>query len=85
MVSKFYSNLSKAFSLMLNDSDEYNVIIKVGVNPNIKEFRAHSNILKARSSYFKGAFSDGWTNKKDNMIELIKPNINPDVFEVILK
>ncbi|GBC00364.1 hypothetical protein RclHR1_03830003 [Rhizophagus clarus] len=57
MVSKFHSSLSEALSLMLNDSDDYNVIIQVGENQNIKEFRAHSNILKARSPYFKGALS----------------------------
>ncbi|GBB98691.1 hypothetical protein RclHR1_00330018 [Rhizophagus clarus] len=85
MTSKFYSNISKALAIMLNDSDDYNVIIQVGENPNMKEFRAHSNILKARSPYFKGAFSDGWIDKKDNVIEFKKPNIDPDVFEIILK
>ncbi|GBB98693.1 hypothetical protein RclHR1_00330020 [Rhizophagus clarus] len=85
MVSKFHSSLSEALSLMLNDSDDHDVIIQVGENQNIKEFRAHSNILKARSPYFKGAFSAGWISKKDNIIEFRKPNINPTVFEMILK
>jgi hypothetical protein len=85
MVSKFHSNLSEALSLMLNDSDDHNVIIQVGENQNMKEFRAHSNVLKVRSPYFKGAFSTGWISKKDNMIEFKKPNINPIVFEMILK
>ncbi|EXX50601.1 uncharacterized protein OCT59_006005 [Rhizophagus irregularis] len=85
MVSKFHSSLSESLSLMLNDSDDHNVIIQVGENQNIKEFRAHSNILRARSPYFKGAFSTGWISKKDNMIEFKKPNISPTVFEMILK
>jgi hypothetical protein len=45
MASKFYSSLSKDLSLMLDCSDDHNVIIQVGENPNIKEFCAHSNIL----------------------------------------
>ena len=85
MISKFYSSLSGDLSLMLNDVDDHNVIIQVGENQNIKEFRAHSNILKARSPYFKGAFSAGWISKNNNMVEFKKPNINPPVFEMILR
>src|SRR6266536_4814558 len=64
-------------SLMLNDAYDHDVIIKVGKNQNINEFCAHSNILRARSPYFGGAFSAGWINKKDNMIEFKKSNVNP--------
>ncbi|GBB98076.1 hypothetical protein RclHR1_03130017 [Rhizophagus clarus] len=84
MVSKFHSNLSKDLSLILNDADDYNVIIQVGDNQNMKEFRAHSVILRARSSYFKGAFSTGWITNEDNMIMFKKPNITPIVFDMIL-
>ena len=84
MASNFYSGLSHDLSLMLNDADDHNVIIQVGENQNTKEFRAHSNILVARSPYFKSAFSAGWVTKNDNMIKFQKPNINPEVFEVIL-
>jgi hypothetical protein len=86
MASKFHSSLSNDLSLMLNDADDHNVIIQVGENQNTKEFRAHSNILRARSPYFKSALSAGWINKNNNnMIEFKKPNVNPTVFEVILK
>jgi hypothetical protein len=86
MVSKFYSGLSQDLSLMLDDSNDHDVIIQIGENQNMKEFRAHSNILGARSPYFKSAFSDVWiTRNKNNMVEFQKPNINPNVFEVILK
>ncbi|PKY37469.1 BTB-domain-containing protein [Rhizophagus irregularis] len=58
----------------------------VGENENIKEFHAHSNVLRARSPYFKSAFSNKWIAKtNNNMIEFEKPNINPTVFEMILK
>ena len=80
-----HSNLSKDFSLLLNDFDDFNVIIQVGENRNAKEFRAHSLILRARSPYFKGALSSNWITKKNDMIMFRKPNIAPNVFEMILK
>ncbi|PKY40384.1 hypothetical protein RhiirA4_453751 [Rhizophagus irregularis] len=84
MVSNFHSNLSKDLSLILYDADDYNVIIQVGDNENIKEFHAHSVILRARSSYFKGAFSKGWITNENNMIVFKKPNITPIIFDMIL-
>ena len=72
----FHSGLSKDFSLILNDSDDFNVIIHVGESQNTKEFRAHSVILRARSPYFKSALSANWITKKDNMIMFNKSNIN---------
>ncbi|RIA79699.1 hypothetical protein C1645_840109 [Glomus cerebriforme] len=53
MISIFHSGLSKDLFLILNDADDFNVIIKVGENKNTKEFHAHSVILRARSAYFK--------------------------------
>ncbi|PKK74544.1 BTB-domain-containing protein [Rhizophagus irregularis] len=79
---------------MLNNSDDYNVIIQVGENHNMKEFRIHSNILRARSPYFKNALStlSGRSSKRktdnskrNDIIEFKKPNINPNSFELILK
>jgi hypothetical protein len=81
----FHSNLSKDFSLILNDADDYNVIIQVGENQNVKEFHAHSVILRARSPYFKGALSSNWITERNNVIMFNKPNITPVVFEMILK
>jgi hypothetical protein len=85
MTSFFHSNLSKDFSLLLEESDDYDVIIQVGETDNTKEFQAHSVILRARSSYFKGALSSNWITKKNNMIMFNKPNVTPTVFEMILK
>jgi hypothetical protein len=85
MSSKLYTNLSQELLLMLNDADDHNVVIQVGKYPNVKEFRAHSNLLlRARSPYFKSALLSNGI-KKNNMIEFKKPNINPTVFEIILK
>ena len=85
MTSKFHASLSQNLWLMLNDSDDHDVIIQAGENPNTKEFRAHSNVLRARSPYFKSALSAKWITKKNDMIEFKKPNVNPTVFEMILK
>lgn len=83
MTLKLHSSLSKDFSLLLNNADDYNVIIRVGKDNNIKEFRAHSVILCARSTYFKRELRR--VTKKDSMILHNKPNITPKVFETILK
>ena len=85
MTLVFYSSLSKDLSLILDDADDYNVIIQVGENENTKEFRAHSVILRARSSYFKSALSANWITKENNMIMFNKPNVTPAVFDMILK
>ncbi|GBC40181.2 hypothetical protein GLOIN_2v1762916 [Rhizophagus irregularis DAOM 181602=DAOM 197198] len=85
MASNFHVRLSEDLSLILDDADDYNVIIQVGENNNKKEFRAHSVILRARSPYFKSALSTNWIIKKDNMITFNKPNITPTVFHMILK
>ena len=82
----FHSSLSKDLSLiLLNDTDDYNVVIQVGKNQNTKEFRAHSVILRARSPYFKSAFSADLITRENNTIMFNKPNITPAVFDIILK
>ncbi|PKY30573.1 hypothetical protein RhiirB3_447728 [Rhizophagus irregularis] len=81
----FHHGLLKDFTLILDDADDYNVIIQVGENQNIKEFRAHSVILRARSLYFKSALSSNWVTKKDNMIIFSKPNLTPIIFDMVLR
>ncbi|CAB4410595.1 unnamed protein product [Rhizophagus irregularis] len=85
MTFEFYPRLSQNFSQLLDEADDYNVIINVGENLNTKEFRAHSNILRVRSPYFKRALSQDWVIKKNNMINFTKPNISPIVFEMIIR
>ncbi|RHZ84128.1 hypothetical protein Glove_85g115 [Diversispora epigaea] len=86
MRTEFYPNLSQNFSQLLEDADDYNVIIKVGENQNTQEFYAHSTILRARSPYFKSALSNQWTNnKKDGIILFTKQNISSSVFTLIIK
>ncbi|CAI2192295.1 14531_t:CDS:2 [Funneliformis geosporum] len=85
MVSEFFPGLSQKFSKLLEDADDYNTVIKVGENPNTKEFHAHSSILRARSPYFDRALSKEWVTKNNNMINFKKPNISPNVFEMIIR
>ncbi|RIA90648.1 hypothetical protein C1645_823100 [Glomus cerebriforme] len=85
MTSDFFSCLSKNLLNLLEEADDYNVSIQVGEKQNIKEFRAHSNILRARSPYFKIALSSDWVKKENGIIVFTKPNISPTVFEIILR
>ena len=80
-IGKLVDDLTNLF----NESDYYDMEIEVGENDNIKIFKAHSNILKSRSSYFKAALSGGWVKKAENGIILFeKKNISPKTFEVLL-
>ncbi|CAB5367525.1 unnamed protein product [Rhizophagus irregularis] len=80
-------SISKDLLLMLTDADDHNVIIQVGENQNTRDFRAHSNILRARSHYFQIALSKKWVTKRNNedVVKYKKPNIDPGVFEIILR
>ena len=82
---KYISQLVNDLSKLLNESDSYDVEIKVGAEQDVKTFKAHSNILKARSTYFKTALSANWIKKSDCGIILFeKENISSKVFEILL-
>jgi len=63
----------------------YDVIIYAGEEPNVKEIHAHSNILSIRSQYFRSAFFNELTEKKDGKFIFRKSNISPHLFDVILR
>ena len=82
---KYINKLVHDLTKSLSESNFYDVEIKVGVNENIKIFKAHSIILEARSSYFKVALSNNWVKRSDNGIILFeKENISPKIFELLL-
>ena len=84
---KYISKLVNDLSDLLNESNFYDVEIRVGEDENVGTFKAHSIILKVRSSYFKAALSDNWIKKSednDNIILFEKENISPKIFEVLL-
>src|SRR5438132_12334216 len=74
---KHISKLVNDLTNLLCESDFYDVEIRIGRDENIKTFKAHSSILKARSLYFKTALSDNWAKKSDGIILFEKENVSP--------
>ena len=83
---KHISRLLNDLTNVLNESDYYDVEIKIGNNDDdVKIFKAHSHILKARSLYFRAALSDNWVERSENGIILFeKENLSSKIFEIIL-
>jgi len=82
---KHISKLVNDLTNLLNESDHYDVEMKIGIDDDIKIFKAHSHILKARSLYFKAALSNSWLKRAENGIILFEKNdISPRIFEVLL-
>ena len=85
MSSKFLAELSSDYEKLFETEIGYDVVIYAGEEPNVKEIHAHSNILCIRSKYFHAAFSNEWAEKKDENFILRKPNISPQLFNIILR
>ncbi|RHZ75131.1 hypothetical protein Glove_217g38 [Diversispora epigaea] len=85
MTFKFLEKLSQDFSELLNDKEEYNVIIEVGQEQNKKSFTAHSAVLRYRSSYFNKELTNTILNDDNNNKIITNPNISARIFEIILK
>ncbi|RHZ87678.1 hypothetical protein Glove_33g35 [Diversispora epigaea] len=82
MSLKFFDKLSQNFIELLNDKNDYNVVIEVENKE--KSFTAHSNVLKYRSSYFRQELENIQPN--ENNIKIItKPSISSKIFDAILK
>ncbi|CAB4387692.1 unnamed protein product [Rhizophagus irregularis] len=77
-------NSSKDPSNLVKNTSVYDVKIRVGKKPNIKEFKAHSFILSSKSNYFKKAFSEQWARKEGGFFISNQPNISPTVFEALI-
>ncbi|CAB4383857.1 unnamed protein product [Rhizophagus irregularis] len=85
MTSKFLLELSNDYERLFETEIGYDVIIYSGEESNIKEIHAHSNILCIRSQYFRSAFSNEWAEKRDGKFIFRKPNISPQLFNIILR
>ena len=85
MHSKFWAELSNDYEKLFEEEIEYDVVIYVGEEPNIKEVHAHSNILSIRSKYFRTAFSNESAEKEDGKFIFRKQNISPHLFNIILR
>ena len=82
MSSKFWAELSSDYEKLFETEIGYDVIIYAGEK---EEIHAHSNILSIRSQYFRTAFSNDWAEKKDGKFIFRKPNISPQLFNIILR
>ena len=85
MSFEYSQELANDYEKLFETDEDYNVIIYAGENENVEEIHAHSNILRIRSQYFRTAFSDKWVEKKDGMLIFKKPNIEPNLFQIILR
>ncbi|RHZ70452.1 hypothetical protein Glove_271g30 [Diversispora epigaea] len=81
MSFKFFDKLSQNFIELLNDKEDYNVVIEV---ENEKSFTSHSNVLKCRSTYFHKELKNIIPNE-NNIKKITKPNISGVIFDIILK
>ncbi|RHZ83864.1 hypothetical protein Glove_87g184 [Diversispora epigaea] len=72
MSFKFFDKLSQDFSELLKDKKEYNVVIEVDKEGNMKSFTAHSVVLQNA------------TTNENNIKTIIKPKISAQIFEIIL-
>ncbi|CAG8559840.1 5073_t:CDS:2 [Acaulospora colombiana] len=85
MSTDFTAILLRDLSKLLEKGVDYNVLIQVGEEPNVKSFKAHSGILRARCPYFQAALSETWVKHEDGIILFSKPNISAETFEIILR
>ncbi|GET53388.1 BTB/POZ protein [Rhizophagus irregularis DAOM 181602=DAOM 197198] len=46
---------------------------------------AQNRVAQLRSEYFRAAFSNNWAEKKDGMLIFKKPNIESNLFRIILR
>ena len=85
---KHIGKLLNDLTNVMNETDYYDVEIKIGNgddDDDVKIFKAHSHILKARSLYFRVALSDNWVKRSENGIILFeKENLSSKIFEIIL-
>ncbi|KAF0543015.1 serine-enriched protein [Gigaspora margarita] len=83
MTTEFFKKLSNDLTNLLDNGDDYNVLIEVSQMPNSQVFKAHSIILNSRCSYFHNELIK--TSYKENIKKIIKPHISVIVFEIIIK
>ncbi|RIB28939.1 hypothetical protein C2G38_2058015 [Gigaspora rosea] len=81
---QFFETLSNNYLDILDDTEDFNVIIKVGEPLNSKIYRAHSVVLKYRSLYFRNELAKIGTNY-NNFKTISLTGISIQQFEIIIK
>ncbi|RIA97538.1 hypothetical protein C1645_813953 [Glomus cerebriforme] len=83
MTREFWPSVINDYERLLESEEGQDTIIYVGENQHA--IRAHSLILRIRSQYFQTAFSRRWAERRNGMLVLRKPNIELQIFKIILK
>ena len=84
MTTKIIEKLLNDYIELLNDEEDFNVIINVGKIPYVKTFKTHSVILRYRSIYFHNELAK--INKDENYIKTINLNhVSIQQFDIIIK
>ncbi|RIB12959.1 hypothetical protein C2G38_2041395 [Gigaspora rosea] len=84
MTTKIIEKLLNDYIELLNDEEDFNVIINVGKIPDVKTFKTHSAILRYRSLYFRNELAN--INKDKNNIKTINLNhVSIQQFDIIIK
>ncbi|RIB20990.1 hypothetical protein C2G38_2244215 [Gigaspora rosea] len=83
MTVKFFEKLSNNYLELLDDKEDFNIIIKVGESPKTKIFQAHSTILRYRSLYFRNELAN-ISKDKNNIKTLDLKNVSILQFEIII-
>ncbi|CAG8714628.1 15496_t:CDS:2 [Acaulospora morrowiae] len=78
-------NHSKKLGEMLVSAEDFDTILRIGDETNIRTFSAHSFMLRAVCPYFNKALNKDWAKKKNGMFLFEKQDVAPEVFEVILE
>ena len=73
---EYSQEVTNDYEKLLETDEEYDVIIYAGENENVKEFHAHSLILRTRSQYFRKAFFKKWYEKENRKFIFKKPDIS---------
>ena len=84
MELKFFEKLSNNYLELLDDKEDFNVVINIGESPNTKIFRAHSAILRYRSLYFSNELKN-IIKDKNNIKTLNLKNVSAQQFEIIIR
>ncbi len=85
MSFEYSQELANDYEKLLEIDKGCDVIIYTGEDENVKEFYAHSLILRTRSEYFRTAFSEELFEKKHEKFIFKKPNISSQFFQIILR
>ncbi|RIB11977.1 hypothetical protein C2G38_2249793 [Gigaspora rosea] len=84
MITEFFKKLSNDLTNLLENGEDYNVLIEVGQAPNHQIFKVHSIILNSRCTYFRNELVKA-TYDENNIKNLSISHIPTIVFEIIIK